>query len=97
MGVFKRYHDLPKRTGTDRNGLSWIPKRTLRTETDSLCLQSVYTHRRFLKYGCGFWVVGCFNGPGTKVDNSYKNKKKWRPTCGEIYFVKVVEDFQGNR
>ena len=24
-----RYHDLPTRTGTDRNGLSWIPKRTL--------------------------------------------------------------------
>ena len=32
------YHDLPERTETDRNGLSWIPKRTFwvpkRTGTD---------------------------------------------------------------
>ena len=48
--------------------------------------------------GCSGFGLGCFNGPvdvGRNVPNPLRNKK-WRPTCGETFSVKVVEGFQGN-
>ena len=62
--VLVGYHDLPKRTGTDRNGLGRtyeIPKRTsMGTETDRNGLQ---------------WVL-----KQTETDfSSYRNELQWEP------------------
>ena len=51
------YHDLPKRTGTDRNGAKKIPKRTsMGTETDRNGLQ--LTRKRIKKIHASYTLEG---------------------------------------